>query len=81
MEIKIYDNNGKTADRYTVIIKEGKWFDVYAMSEDALAPDGFNQYSFSNQEVNYKTIGKKRLFNELPMDVRQAIMDRMISEN
>ena len=46
MKIRIYDNKGKTFDRYTVIIDK----DMYGMSSDPLGPRGFNQYG---GEVGY----------------------------
>ena len=36
MKIRVFDNGGKTADRYTVLLDE----DGYGMSEDANMPNG-----------------------------------------
>ena len=56
--IKIYDNKGKTFDRYTVVAGS----DVYGMSEDQ-TPQGFNMYIGTTDEVDLTdnpAIGKAR---------------------
>ena len=40
MRTQVWDNGGKTADRYDVIIGD----DLWGMSEDANMPNGFCQY-------------------------------------
>ena len=39
-DVTVYDNNGDTYDRYTVIIGES----CYGMSHNPMSPMGFNQY-------------------------------------
>jgi len=76
MAILVYDNGGKTVDRYTIVIDT----EVFGMSENALSPNGFNQYAgrigddipigrFDDWEV----IGLKTL----PRDVLLAIIHRL----
>ncbi len=45
--VKVYDNGGKTVDRYTILIDNGKDIDFYTMSDDPFSPLGVNQYSHS----------------------------------
>jgi hypothetical protein len=44
--VRVYDNGGATADRYTVLIsrtvKGVKMWDPYTMSNDPQSPQGFN---------------------------------------
>ena len=38
--VRVFDNGGRTCDRYTVIIGDS----YYGMSENPFHPQGFNQY-------------------------------------
>lgn len=42
----IYDNEGKTFDRFTVLVpvKDENYYDVYTMSQNADSPQGVNIY-------------------------------------
>ena len=80
-KVTVYDNGGKTFDRYTVQIGR----DVYGMSDNATSPAGFNQYAGSikpgpakrNQtKLNPANFGKRVRFSELPEAVRIAIVNR-----
>lgn len=52
MTIKVFDNQGKTRDRYTVVVADDQIdlnlqpedVDIYGFSEDALGLQGFNQF-------------------------------------
>ncbi len=73
MILKIWDNRGKTFDRYTIRIRN----DYYGMSANPLNPDGFNQYSGSYPDVKEgKHLGKVVKLEDLPRDVRAAIVRR-----
>jgi hypothetical protein len=84
--IRVFDNGGKTWDRYTIVI-DG---DVYGMSETPRSPQGFNQYSGSIAECSAvleclngaedENIGKEKELLDLPLEVRLAIGDRLRSE-
>jgi hypothetical protein len=68
----VYDNEGKTLDRYTVFTPDGS---VYAMSENA---KGFNQYVGEAVEDNIEQgshLGKK--LKSVPKEIEWAIIDRM----
>ena len=73
--ITIYDNGGKSWDRYTILIDR----DYYGMSANALMPDGFNMYIGDYTEVDPGACGKLVKFNSLPDQVKQAIERRFNS--
>lgn len=81
-KVTVYDNGGKTADRYTVIIKRGKspeeeeW---YGMSDNANAPNGFNQFAGTTADGNRKGshLGKIVKVTSLPSVVQKAIKNRI----
>ena len=68
-KVTVYDNGGKTYDRYTVVI--GK--DVFGMSENAW---GFNQYcgEVGREVILGKHLGKK--LKGIPESIVQAVVNR-----
>jgi hypothetical protein len=72
MDIQIFDNGGKTLDRYTVIIKKY----VYAMSANALSPQGVNRYLCNDTDLNWEAIGEPIGLEDVPEAVRKAIENR-----
>ena len=76
MSIRIYDNDGETFDRYTVIIDNN----VFTMSHNAQSPQGFNQYvgTIGKDLILDHVIDNKPLilFSELPAEVQGAIKVR-----
>jgi len=75
----VYDNGGKTADRYTIITPDGS---VYGMSSDPFSPQGFSQYVGEKSEFpkGLSHTGKKVDATKLPDKVQQAILERMKEE-
>lgn len=79
----VYDNGGKTADRYSVLIKRTasgkKVVEIYGMSDDPLSPQGINQYSHTaaNGFRDFAFLGKRVRVIDLPEDVRKAIEHRI----
>ena len=69
MKIDIYDNQGKTFDRYTIFIGR----DVFGMSANPLSPLGFNQYvgDYPEQIQKGKHLGKR--LNTIPKELEKAI--------
>jgi len=60
--IRIYDNGGKSVDRYTLVVpsvnEPGK-LDMYGFNEDPYSPSGFGQYAGSyNKMGSYSHLGK-----------------------
>lgn len=83
MKIRIYDNKGKTWDRYTVMIPEGFGYHVYGMSENPTSPNGFNQYCLTTYGIvdsirvtESENIGDPVKLSILPQEVQMAIKER-----
>jgi len=73
-EVRVFDNGGKTLDRYTVIINNS----IFAMSDNPEHPQGVNQY-VGEGPVN--TSGERELcWDEVPEPVRVAILNRIKME-
>jgi hypothetical protein len=74
-KMKIFDNGGKTVDRYTVVftdVKETKdCFYALGMSENPYHPQGFGQHC-SAQVGDH--LGKEIEFFELPYDCKKMVM-------
>ena len=73
---RIYDNGGKTIDRYTIII--GNSF--YAMGDDATSPQGFNQYcgEFADGYKEGRHLGQRVTLKSLPHTIQAAIQTRQL---
>ena len=80
--IKVYDNGGKTMDRYTVVYLNDKQgivsnnggsmlFGCVGMNETPLAPNGFCQHSTC---LDGKHLGKKIAFKNLPVDCQEIVL-------
>ena len=69
--VTVYDNGGKTEDRYTIITPQGN----FGMSSDAQSPAGFNQYVGDVTEGSH--LGRKVNPDSLPSDVKEAIRRRL----
>lgn len=87
-DIIVFDNGGKTQDRYTVVIGS----DVYGMSEDPTHPQfGFNQYSGDVSELievsdaldgkRSDILGDRVEVLKLPFNIRMAISRRVTNTN
>ena len=75
MILQVWDNGGKSFDQYTVRIGNA----YYGMSDNARSPQGFNQFIGEYPEIDETKCGQKitkREYRNLPMEVRQAIMNR-----
>lgn len=81
--VRVFDNGGKTLDRYSVIIARtvsgARVLEVYGMSADPQNPQGFNQYSHSakNKFSDFAFLGKRVQVHDLPEAVIQAIENRI----
>ncbi len=70
--LRIFDNGGDTADRYTVIIGN----DVFGMGDKPKDPGGFNQYSGDLSEFpkDLSHLGKE--LTSVPDNLKEAIAER-----
>lgn len=73
MQVSIFDNGGKTFDRYTVIIDNK---DVYVMSANALSPQGVNRYLCDVTDLDWESVGEPIGLEDVPEAVRKAIENR-----
>ena len=76
-----YDNGGKTIDRYTVVFLDSvRWlrdkpeYDCVGMSHDVTSPQGFYQHSTCFDGPH---LGKRIIFEQLPMEHRQRIVGEL----
>ena len=77
-KVTVYDNGGKTMDRYTVILGN----QVFGMSENPGSVQGFNQWAGqvgSDIKVG-PHLGKSVKVTSLPKPVQVAIKDRLKQE-
>ncbi len=74
MNIRIYDNGGKTFDRFTVIFMDEKesqgLYGARGMSEDPF--HGFGQYCSA---MPGRHLGKRIRFEDLPKPCQQVVMN------
>lgn len=75
--VKIYDNGGKTIDRYTAVYmsqpeayKPGLFF-ARAMSQHPFDPQGFGQFCTA---MPGRHLGKRIKFEDCPIDVQKCIL-------
>jgi len=78
MKVAVYDNKGKTFDRYTVIIGN----DVFGMSDNPNHPQGFNQFcgelcASGITESNILRMSEETFVENLPRQVIKAIVERI----
>lgn len=69
--IEVYDNQGKTIDKYTVIIDDA----VFGMSDDPFYPLGVNQFCCMKSELGLPVDGIKRKY--VPFEIKKAILNRL----
>lgn len=70
----IYDNGGKTADRYTVYYDaepRGKMYQCLGMDDRPFHPQGFGQHSSGMLGAHN---GKRITFDALPDDCQHAVL-------
>jgi len=75
MKIRIYDNGGKTFDRYTVVFidrpeRKVNHFECLGMSDNPFHPQGFGQHSTA---VPGRHLGKRIKFDELPFPCQKLV--------
>lgn len=80
MTFSVYDNGGKTADRYTVISSDDiknkdvrGMVDMLGLSDNPTHPQGFSQ--FGQGQVG-SHLGKKIRFESLTPELKKHIMSR-----
>lgn len=82
--VRVYDNGGETADRYTFCIVDSETGDTqwFGASEDPFSPQGFGQYVGDGGQVSEgEHLGKKIKIAELPDAVQKYITQTTVDEN
>ncbi len=82
--IRIYDNGGKTVDRYTVVYTRKSitrerpyWYMDVCMSGSPFHPQGVCQhgeYTYLIDRPTYSHLGRKITWNDLPEDCKGVVM-------
>jgi len=80
----IFDNGGKTIDRYTVVTKykEGcdpNYRDMLALGGDVNSPQGFSNWTFGHYKPTIKNahLGKRITWEDLPDTHKAHIIERL----
>jgi len=80
--IRVFDNGGKTFDRYTVVYTHAQSFGLrgytagVGMSENPFHPQGFGQhFEYKKSEYDGKSGGKRITFKELPENCQKLVLD------
>jgi len=71
MDIQIFDNGGKTTDRYCLIIDNRK---VYTMTSDLLSSNGV-RYLCEMIDLDREAAGRPIALEDLPEALRKEIED------
>jgi hypothetical protein len=69
----IYDNGGKTIDRYTLVV-DG---DVYKLSSHPLSAQGVNSFCCKEEEMQLGKLDIRIELKDLPLEVYQAVWYRV----
>lgn len=70
---KIYDNQGKTWDRYSILTSPTE---CLGLSDNCDSPSGFSQWSLCEDGEH---LGKLITFSELPENVQKHLVDRLLA--
>ena len=77
-KIDVFDNNGKTFDRYTVIVEYQTETVIFGMSLHPKSPQGFNQFCGNLPRLmNIREFGRLVSLEKLPQEVQEAIKERL----
>ena len=81
-KIRVYDNQGETVDRYTVVFtgnyKGRNGCDYLGLSEHPRHPQGFGQHGWDQGIIDYPKyshLGKKIMFEQLPEDCKKVVIE------
>lgn len=77
--IRIYDDGGKTVDRYTLVVPsvdEPRMLDMYGFNDAPYHPQGFGQYAGSYGRMgSYAHIGKLISYHDLPEQAQRFVRE------
>lgn len=73
--VRLYDNGGKTFDRYTAVymdeIERSGLYGARAMSDQPFSPQGFGCYTSA---APGRHLGRRIKFEELPADCQRLVL-------
>lgn len=80
-QVRIYDNGGKTIDRYTLVVpsvnEPGK-LDMYGFNETPYHPQGFGQYAGSYHRMgSYSHLGRLVSYSDLPEQAQRFVKETL----
>lgn len=78
LHFSIWDNGGKTIDRYTLRTEDGA---TYAFNERPSHPQGFGQYVGNTPAKSYPGWGKRISIINLPHDAQEFVRERITKES
>lgn len=80
--LRIYDNGGKTFDRYTVVFMNQEeykgMYSALGMSREPFHPQGFGQHCSA---MPGRHLGKRIKFNQLPEDCKRCVLQSLGGSN
>jgi len=80
-QVRIYDNGGKTIDRYTLVVPSVNtpgMLDMYGFNDNPYHPQGFGQYAGEYRQMSsYSHLGKLVSLDSLPDDARRFVKDTL----
>lgn len=77
--LKVYDNEGKSFDRYTVVVGvKQEQYECLGLSLNPDSPQGFSQWGLC---ILGEHLGKEVNFEDLPKNVRIHILNRLREED
>ena len=72
-KISVYDNEGKTFDRYTIVVNNDLNDGVYGMSHNPEYPAGFNIWS---GECCQEALDEMKQLDTIPEEIHRAVIRR-----
>ena len=80
-QVRIYDNGGKTIDRYTLVVPSVNtpgMLDMYGFNEAPYHPQGFGQYAGEYRQMgSYSHLGKLVSLESLPEQARKFVKETL----
>lgn len=75
MEVRIYDNLGKTLDRYTVIYMDFRELAHNTFSALGMSTNPYHGYGQHCTAIPGRHLGKRIKFNDLPKECKELVWE------
>ena len=79
--IRIYDNGGRSIDRYTLVVpsvNEPGELDMYGFNDNPYHPQGFGQYAGSYDVMpSYSHLGRLVSYEDLPAQAQKFVRETL----